>query len=227
MRCIFRQSSWNHLISSLCVCTSHHLLMPLTYCRMRMNVNEKYIIHIPTKPSKSVVAVPGCLTPAHRSKERQSSPTIYYQIYWFFPILGFGGDVCNYLVPRIFFFTQLIQDISSNSKAWLGQPLFFHVLFKRDALEWQRGRNDNARKWRYCREAKGKNKKTSPLLLSKYDLWLSCKITCNDFACWSWVRTTARDPEVLKWNPEQTAMQINYFTATHCASRHSTRDFSL
>lgn len=74
---IFTQSFWNHLISNPCFGASHHLLMPLTYCRMRVNANEKYIIHIPTKPSKSVAAVPNSmpLTRAQRGKERQSTPT--------------------------------------------------------------------------------------------------------------------------------------------------------
>lgn len=33
-------------LTSLCW-ASHHLPMPRTYCRMRVNVNEKYIIHTP------------------------------------------------------------------------------------------------------------------------------------------------------------------------------------
>lgn len=92
MHYIFTQSFWNHLISNLCFGASHHLLMPLTYCRMRVNVNEKYIIHIPTKPSKSVAAVPAGvpLTRAQRGKERQSTPTqfIISFIDFFFFLLG-------------------------------------------------------------------------------------------------------------------------------------------
>lgn len=89
MHCIFTQSSWNHLISYLCVCASRHLLMPLTYCWMRVNVNEKYIIHIPTKPSKSVVVVPGCLTRRQKGKERQSTPTQFIISFIdFFSFLG-------------------------------------------------------------------------------------------------------------------------------------------
>lgn len=104
MHCIFTQSFWNHLISNPCVCASHHLLMPLTYCRMRANVNEKCIIHIPTKPSKSVAAVPGWLTRAQKGKGRQSAPTQFIISFIDFLFSGLGEDVCNYIVPRIYFF---------------------------------------------------------------------------------------------------------------------------
>lgn len=124
MHCIFTQSFWNRLISNLCVCTSHHLLMPLTYCRMRANVNEKYIIHIPTKPSKSVVVVPGCLTRAQRGKERQSTPTQFIISFIDFLFFGLGEDVCNYIVPRIYFFRFQNKLCVSSQKPDLASQCF-------------------------------------------------------------------------------------------------------
>lgn len=111
MRCIFIQSSQNHLISNLCVCTSHHLLMPLTYCSMRVNVNEKYIIHIPTKLSKSVLCRD--VSPMHREAKKDKARLhnllsglliflLFFGWGW-----GWGGVVemsANYIVPSIYFF---------------------------------------------------------------------------------------------------------------------------
>lgn len=67
--------------------TSHHLLMPPTYCKLSRNVNEKCIIHTPTKRSESVVlARPGRLTHALKVKESQSTPMQFIiTFYWFSP----------------------------------------------------------------------------------------------------------------------------------------------
>lgn len=84
--------------------------MPLTYCGMRVNVNEKYIIHIPTKPSQSVAAVPGCLTHAQKGKERQSLPTqfiisfIDFLLFWDEP-----GMPATILHPESIFYTPKIS----------------------------------------------------------------------------------------------------------------------
>lgn len=133
MHCIFAQSFWNHLISNLCVCTSHHLLMPLTCCRMRVNVNEKYIIHIPTKPSKSVAAVPGCLAPctARQRKTKHKAPTQFIISFIDFLFLGPGEDVCDYIVPRIYFFRLQNKLCVASQKPDLGSQCFSTFSFKR------------------------------------------------------------------------------------------------
>lgn len=66
--------------------------MPLTYCRMRVNVNEKYIIHIPQSHLRVwLLCQPACLTRALRGKERQSTPTQF--IISFIDFLFFLGWV--------------------------------------------------------------------------------------------------------------------------------------
>lgn len=135
MQCIFIQSFWNHLISNLCVCTSHQRLMPLTYCRMRVNVNEKYIIHIPTKPSRSVVAVPGCLTRAQKGKERQSTPTQFLISFidFFFCLLkwGWGGGCLQLYCTQNLFFSVFQNNLCvASQKPDLGSQYFPTFSFK-------------------------------------------------------------------------------------------------
>lgn len=62
--------------------------MPLTYCRMRVNVNEKYIIHTLQEWSH-----PGCLIFTWRGKGRQSTPPpfIISFIDFLFFVWGEGG----------------------------------------------------------------------------------------------------------------------------------------
>lgn len=76
--------------------------MPLTYCRMRVNVNEKYIIHTPQEWSQ-----PGCLVFMRRGRQSTPTPFIISFIDFLFFVWGEGGggtDVWNYTVLRINFF---------------------------------------------------------------------------------------------------------------------------
>ncbi len=105
--------------------------MPSTYCRMRGNVNKKYIIHVPTKPHMSVVAVLGCFTRAQKGEERQSTPTQFIISFIDFLFFGLGEDVCNYIVRRIYFFRFQNKLCVASQKPDLGSQCFSTFSFKR------------------------------------------------------------------------------------------------
>lgn len=126
MRCIFTQSFWNHLISNLCFCATHQFLMPLTYCGMSVNVNEKYIIHIPQSHLRVwLLCQTGCLTHAQRGKERQSTPTQFIISFIDFLVFGLGVDVCNYIVLQINFSSFQSKLCVASRRPDLDNHLFF------------------------------------------------------------------------------------------------------
>lgn len=108
--------------------------MPLTYCRMRVNLNEKCIIHIPTEPQR-VAAMPGCLTHAQKGKERQSPPTQFIISFIDFPSFGGGvGMSGNFIVPRICFLRFQNKLCVASQKPDLVSQCFSTFSFKRMRL---------------------------------------------------------------------------------------------
>ena len=216
MHCNFTQSSWNHLISNLSAGASHHLLMPLTYCRMRVNVNEKYIIHIPTMPSKSAArcaSQDASTLRAERQRKTKHAYTIYYQPYWFSLFFFFWvgwGCLQLYCTPESVFsapkrsYGLRVNSLTKGSQCFPTFSSLKRLHLNNNEGEMTTAKESNLKNISVEKPVGGgiKNQKHYLFLPSQYDLWLSWRITCNDSACWSSGRATARDPEILQRNRE-------------------------
>lgn len=175
--------------------------MPLTHCRMRVNVNEKYIIHIPVEWSCRASRDASSL----RRERKEDKARLHHLlsvllILWFlFFWRGGGRGLLRTYTTTLCSESIFVAFQNKLGAAWHRQPL--HLLF------WQDGKGSKT----HLQKKKQ---------LSQNDLRLSMRITCNDPACWLRLYGTARDAEGLLWSRDQTAMGANHTTFCYPTVRH-------